>query len=173
MIAAYVCLAFTSQPVLTFTVDGERWTVTVPTHEQLMQDDRAAVEIRGPHRTWCIKRDERDPVCKLLKWPFPGPLVGVRFMTDAGHGVTTYYFTVRHRQLVRVVKNDGEAGGPEFWYKHPPRMVFDDYDYYNHWDKGGSPDRFFVYDVLPSGRAKLLRSISNPKNRRLPSAMGW
>jgi hypothetical protein len=161
-----------SQSAMTFTVDRDLWKVTVPTHNQSLSDD-AMVEIRGPHRVWRLQGFGWDSTCKLLRWPFPGPLIGVRFRSGAGHGVRTCYFTVRKGNLVEVLENQGEAGGPEFWWRHPARMVFDNYDYYNHWDKGGSPSRFLVYEILPSGKAKLRRTIPDPKNRRVKGATDW
>ncbi len=172
MIAILACIQ-APQPVVKFSVDGERWTVTAPTYKQATANDQAAVEIRSTHGVWRLRDLGWTCTCRLLQWPFPGPLLSVRFQSAAGHGATTYYFTARKRKLVKVFENEAEAGGPEFWYHHPTRMVFDNYDYYNHWDKRGSPTQFLVYEVLPSGRAKLRRIIANPKNRRLSSPLGF
>ncbi len=151
-----------------FDFKGDRWDVVRADTREEEEHFDAPVRIRRNGRpVRDVRCEDWAGAARLLRWPFAGPFFAIRFYSGAGLGVGTQFFTIRNRQPVLVVKTEGEVGGPEFWFKSPARMVFDNYDYYNHWDKGGSPSEFLVYAIQKNGQAKLIRAIPDPKNRRI------
>ncbi|MBX3119466.1 MAG: hypothetical protein KF784_10395 [Fimbriimonadaceae bacterium] len=116
----------------------------------------------------------------VVKAPFK--VAAVRGHSGAGHGQDTLFLGFRNGkvfQMGRAVQNGGEYGGLVNWKGQPDHWVFDDYDYYLHYDlkESTAPFHHLLYRINKRGKLEFVRKWKVNHSDRLkdlvaPAARG-
>ena len=106
---------------------------------------------------------------EFLKWPFYAPLVVLSSHSQAGHGLTSWFYVIRNRRLVGpLLRIEHEVGGPIFKDLDGdgrPEMIFDNYDWYTFYHK--PPTKLRVYKVSKDYKIRFWKELPNRSGKPL------
>lgn len=98
------------------------------------------------------------------------PMIVLQTEPECGHPGPTCLYTIRQGRLIQMGQVGGEYGGPifrDYDGDGRPEWVFDDYNWYNYYDKG--PKYFLVYKEWKNGTLHLWKRLPNVHRRPLPA----
>lgn len=149
----------------TYRIEGETWRIIMG--RQQGGDFLHQLRLQRNGRTVLTKTTELELDAVILKWPYRGRLLALSSHTSAGHGMQTDLFRIDRRGVANLgVHLIAEVGGPiyrDLNQDHRPEILFDNYDWYDHWDQSPTLHIAYRYDGKRLTKYKIL-----PRHHHLP-----